>query len=745
MRVLIFIALFWLSSGLVSAQKYSEFFPLLDRMTPDQAKNALKAYLLEEQEHPNANFRLAVLYERNYRAADPLVSYQYAMANAAEAKLRYNKAKLLCDAREVDRNNDEYWPLFKVVDAKGKPVVPFATVSAKMVNGYDSAELFIKNMPPIYGAFTKSVNQYDQAVKLFASINTRYATVEDLYLLYTPALHESLTALKTHYDSCIVYLEQYLALTKAYPLKGYKQSHKILPIQTYRLDGLTTSINFLVNEIRIWNYAEWVKKIQSYQSGHVTELRKNVDVLHEKLDKNLTALQALPYGQTGSLVKPEKSLLFNLNNIDRQSALLPLLAYKTFKQEWLIGQKAQEPDTFYSRRNAALFSNLIYTNRKADTLARALRDAIKETAIDKHADFVAKAYGSQKGLEKYTTDQLAEISKAFDGYTQQLRMSVLRDTLRTESFLTKEKTFRSPKGGISISLVPQRITPEALEAGTPITLFNRKNPDGSAYLAGLYKADKKKNVTFTFLVRIAPDGREAWFKNFNLPVDSASLADTHTYLGPVVLTPEGCGVLLRSEHRANPVSLNTFIFLNEKGEERTRQKLTDVFYPRHAVYSERSNSFIFALKGLAREENVTSAEKLVTLQLNVLGEVLWKREIEMVGSFTDLIPVVDGYLLIGNYLIIRDPGNKELRTKVAQQECSPFIIKLGERGEYQKLESPPQNGSLFVQRVVKVNDNSINLIAFKEKLDVARGKIFTEADNPVHILTNRSAQVVFAK
>jgi hypothetical protein len=540
-------------------------------------------------------------------------------------------------------------------------------------------------------------------------------------------------------------LEQYLGLTKTYPLKGYKQSHKILPIQTYRLDGLTTSINFLVNEIRIWNYADWVKKIQSYESSHVTELRKSVEAVHDKLDKSIATLQTLPFGETGTVIKPEKSLIFNLNNIDRQSAILPLLAYKAYKQEWLNEIKAQEPDTFYSRRNAALYSNLVYTNRKADTLARALQEAVKEAAVAKHKDFIIKAYGSQTGLEKYAREQQAEITKTFDAYTQQLRMSVLRDTFRTESFLTKEKVFRSPKGGISISLVPQPITPEALETGAPITLFNRKNPDGSAYVAGLYKADKKKNVTFTFLVRINPDGKEAWFKNFNLPVDSASVADTHTYLGPVVLTQEGCALLLRSEHRANPVSLNTFIYLTEKGEEKTRQKITDVFYPRHAVYSERNNSFILTLKGMARAESISSPEKLVTLQLNVLGEVIWKREIDMVGSFTDLVPVADGYLLIGNYLVIRDPGNKELRTKVAQQECSPFVAKLGERGDYQKLESLPQNGSLFVQRVVKVSDNSVNLIAFKEKLDVAKEKIFTEADGPVHIMTNRSAQIVFAK
>lgn len=742
--VLLCVLVCWGSAGMF-AQKYSELFPQLSGMTPEQAKNAIKAFLIEEPDHPNANFRLAMFYDRNYRLADPLVAYNYAMANAVETKLRYTKVKILVDAREVDRNNEEYWPIFKVMDAKGKPYVPFPVISAKITNGYDSAELFIRNMPPIYTAFTKSVNQYDRAVKLFASINTQYPTLEDMYLLYPPDLQQSLRELITTYDSCIFYLEKYLALTKAYPLKGYKQSLKIQPINTYRLDGLTTSINFLSGEIRIWNYADWARRIQQYESGHVQELRKNLEVFHEKLDKNLLALRQQPYGQAGSVLRAEKALIFNVNNIDRQSVVLPLLSYKIFKQEWLNAIKGQEPDTFQSMKNAALYSNLIYINRRADTLTRTLQEAIRPGPVKKHSAFFEKFFGSQTGLESYVKEQQAEISTSFDQYVRELRTSVLHDTVRAETFKTKDNLFRSPKGAVTISLLPQPITAEALEAGTPITLFNRKNPDGSAYVAGLYKGDKKRNVTFTFLLRINPDGKEAWFKNFNIPVDSASLADTHTFLGPVVLTQEGCALLLRSEHRANPISLNTFVYLTEKGDVKITQRLADIFYPRHAIYSERSNSFIITLKGTAREESISSPEKLVTLQMNVLGEITWKREIEMVGNFTDLVPVGDGYVLVGNYLVIRDPNNKEIRTRVQQLECNPFVIKLGDRGEYQKLEPILRSGSLFVQRVVKVNDNSVNLIAFNEKLDVAQGKTFTVNDGPVHIMTNRSLQVVLVK
>lgn len=739
------IIVFTILCAAASAQKYSDLLLLFPGMTTDQQKNAIKGFMADDRDHPNANFRLALLYEKNYRAANPLVNYTFAMANAAEAKLYLNKAKMLCDAREVSRNNEQYWPLFKTLDAKGKPEVPFPLVAGKLQRGYDSAETFLKTVPAIYTAFTKSVNQYDQAVKLFAKINSRYASLEDIYLLLGPELEGELQQLKTHYDSCLVYLNQYLELTKAYPVLSYRHTYKTVPIQTYRLDGLTTSINFLVSEIKLWNYGDWVKQLLAYENSHVADLRKNLDLCYEKLARSNAALEALPFGQSAPIEQIGKSLVFNLSNIDRPSAVLPLLYYEAFRQEWLNEVKRQEPDTAPSRRNAVLYSNLIYLNRKADTLVKNMQGAITPLATEKHKAFISRFFGSHSGLEKFARDQQAAVSKAFADYAGKLRASVLRDTARFERFVTKDGVFRSARGGITVSLTEQPLTPEALAAGLPLTLVNRKNPDGSAYVAGIHTPDKKKNTTVAFLLRINPDGREAWFKNFSVPVDSVSAADSHTYLGPLVPTQEGCALLLRSEHRTNPVSANTFVYITEKGDVKTTQKLRDLFFPRHILYSERTNSFVMAFKGTSHAENTATPEKLVLLHANVLGELLWRREIELTGTFTDLVPVTDGFIAVGNYLVIRDPGNREFRTKAAQQEYSPYIARISDRGEYQKLEVVNQNNSLYVQRAVKINDNSIHLVAFKERLDVARGKKFTETDDPVHILTNKNAQVVFVR
>src|SRR5205085_6659253 len=138
--------------------KYRDLVINLPTLSAEQQKNQLKEYVGVDVDHPNANFRLALLYERNYRTADPLTAFAFTMANAEQARNRYLKAGQLCDSREVERNNEYYAPIFKTFDEKGRPSVPFATVSAKITNGYDSAGMFLDKMPSIYKAFTRSVN-----------------------------------------------------------------------------------------------------------------------------------------------------------------------------------------------------------------------------------------------------------------------------------------------------------------------------------------------------------------------------------------------------------------------------------------------------------------------------------------------------------------------------------------------------------------------------------------------------------
>lgn len=738
----IFLALI---PSLVWAQrlKYKELFPLLSGFSMERQKNELKEYLISDLDNPNANFRLAIIYEQYYRRTDPLTNYTFVMANAEQAKIRYIKSKLLVTEKEVEHNNEYYAPIFKIFDAKGKPIVPFANVSAKIAGGYDSANLFLAKLPPIYKTFTKSVNFYDQAVRSFASITNEFASPEDLYLLYDDQLDERFSKLKSDYDSCLIYFDRYLQLIHEYPIEGHKQAYKVKSIVTYRLDGLLTGINFLTNSIELWDYGKWVADVRKKVQTDVMDLRKKLVAANTLLDESLNKISTAQVSEILSPKKLEKQMVFNLNNLDRQSAILSLLEFKAYKQQLDVLSKQVVLDTTFTLHNVDGLTNLIYANRHADTLLQELKTRLSPGQINKHKDFVTKFYGGQPGLEKYSSEQAQKMKDSFEEYQIKTKSNLIGMAKEEEAFSNKESAIKT--GRFSVPLLQQTPTPEALDQGLLFTQFNRKNPDGTAYVAGIFKPDKKKNLVSTFLLKINSDGKPAWFKEVNASVDSAVTADAHSYLGPLVLTQEGCALIVRSVHAVRGDVQNTFVYFNDKGEERSRKRMKEKSFPRFLLYTERSNSFLLVSKGAEKQEKFSAIEPIETVGINVLGEIMWKRQsINIAGTLSDVVSLADGYLLAGNYFIMNDSQGKEVRTKMNNGMCSPYVIRISDRGDVEVSKPFVASASFYLLRLAKVSDMSIHLLGSNQSMEAGLGSPAPVDEKTLHIMTNKFGQVVYA-
>ncbi|NOS92299.1 MAG: hypothetical protein HOP30_10285 [Cyclobacteriaceae bacterium] len=728
-----------MSSQVHAQRKFRDLFPLLSQFSAERQKNELKEYLSTDANHPNANFRLALLYEANYKNADPLIEYKFAMANAEQAINLFFKSKILLDEKELKHNVEYYAPIFKALGDNTIRTVEFDRVASKINSGYDSALLFRKKIPAIYLAFTKSVNFYDQAVRTFAAVTEEFSTIEDLYMLYDERLDHQLTNIKLSYDSSVIYLNKYLELTSKYPIKRYQPTFQIQPVVTYRLDGLLTTINFLGREISLWNYADWVNQVRAKVNGEVADMRKKMEITNRKMDENLAYIKE---SATGFPIpeKVDKQLRYNLNRMDRQSALLSLLDYKEYKQEIEVEAKSKTLDTLPTVRNAELLSEFIYQNRRADTLLNEFSKRISDLKVKKHHQFVNTTYGGATGLKSYASTQQAALQVSYLNHKAVLRKNVASMNIAESCFSNKDEFIKFNR--ITIPLVNRPLSPESLELGLLFTKFNKKNPDGSAYVAGIYKASKK-NLISTYVVRINPDGRIAWFKDVSISIDSAANGDSHCYLASMVLTQEGPAMLTRSIHASRGDVINTFVCLNEKGEERIRKKIESTAYPRALLYIEQSNSFTLVLKGLEEKENYNSMESIDVLGVNTHGDLIWKNTgISLAGTFTDIVTLSDGYLLAGSYSTLNDQNGQEARAKFSGGEYSPYLIKLNERGVTLFLKPLSTNGIFYVHKLIKTNDMSIHLLGNKESMETGVAGSLNGSDNYLHIMTNRFGQCV---
>jgi hypothetical protein len=715
--IVILLALTLSYSGFAQRLRYKDVVPALDTITASEQLLLLRAFLIEEAEQPNANLRLALLHYNIFRKSDPLLEYKKAMAHAKETMLRLTKAKLLVTASDVKSDNEYYAPIFKTVDAKGKPYVDFAVVQQKMTNAMDSAQKFTDKMPAIYNAFTKSVMHYDQAVKIFAGVNTDYKTLEDIYMLFDKDLDDRLENLKQSYDSSISFFKTYQSLIAEYPLKKYNQKSHVRSINVYRMDGLITALSFLTPDVEFWNYSEWVEAVRKSHKEEILGVKEKIVSTETKLNESLAKIPTSDVSLE-SLPKVSKDLVFQLNNYDKNSLALALLEYKAFKQQWLHKLKSIQKDSALDAK-LQLYSTLIQINRGADTLLTHVKNASNPTSIKKHGSYVEKYYAGDGGLKKFLDTETGFINNTFKEYRD-----VLQNNLRQYNFSPEGVNKFVKIGAFNVPLFIDKKSAMELDNTGILTQKISRLPDGSTYLAGVHKTNKKTNNNLiVYVARLNPDGKAAWIRELNFAPDSLTALDANNYIGDLVTTQEGCAVVVTSIRPSTSSMANNFVFINDKGEVKTT-RLKDAGISRKLVYQESSNSFIMVFKGSAEKQEFKE-EPIVITSINILGDLLWHQDIPLTGTFQDLIPVRDGYVLTGNYAVMKDQFGREVRTKIAQGQSNPFLIKLSLKGDKLHVLPFTTDKSIVIDKVVKVNDGSINLLgyeaAFTDDLNSPKG------------------------
>ncbi|GCC53646.1 hypothetical protein SanaruYs_38910 [Chryseotalea sanaruensis] len=732
----IFVIVLLFASLAANAQrvKYKDLFPTLTDMSASEQLSALRDFIGYELDHPNANFRLALLHERNYRQANPLTQYESVMAHAAETGNRYLKSKQLVTEQQVRSDNEYYAPIFGQFDSKGKLYAPFPFVQGKIQRGYDSAMLIQQKLPAIYKSFTKSVNQYDKAVKLFAQISTTYKSEEDIYMFYSVAFEKQMDELISYYDSSLFYFNNYLSLTKDYPLPDYKQQLIVNEIKTYRLDGLINRMTFLEDKVLFWNYKQWVERIKVNYKSEILTMQEQLSTNEKKITEVLNILKT---SSSADLVRIDKELIYKLNNYDKNSLALALLRYKSFKQEWMLKEKLQASDTLLNQR-LELYSTLIQQNRIADSLYQDLQTSITNDNIIKHQQYLKTFYGGKSGLDKFTQEENSLIKKSLTDYHSNLKVGLLTSLQRQEVVINKSLKF----GSASIPLFTSDSIPGSLDNSTWITQKKLISPDGSTYLLGVGKPDKKNNNLVSFIARVNPDGKAGWMQNYSFSIDSA-VVDANNSIQSAILTQEGCAFVVTSTHITRPESINTFVYITEKKEEKLKKKLKEVTVLRDLLYVEETNTFVLTFKGNSLIQSFTEEETLSVQCINVLGDLVWRRDISFAGTLQKVVRVRDGFVLAGNFTLLRDSKGKEIRTRIATGQTNPYLIKLSARGDVQRILPLVSDKSIYLDQLVKVNDGSLNVLAYESTFSDLK----KESLNPEtlkHVMVNYELRVILS-
>ena len=383
---IIFTTIIMFGAMSLFAQKYKDIFPQIISANSENSFEILNSYLQNNLDHPNANLRVALIYADRYKSTDALREYEKAIALAEQAKIKLFKARLVLTEKEVKKNEEYYFGLSNV---SGAPV--YSELTNLIISEEQQVAEFLQKAPVIFSQFISSVEKYDQAVKTFAGIVGSYASLKELYLLYDDSLKQQLTTLKGDYDSTKVYFDNYLKSRNEYKLNAISQTYSENTINVYRLDGLVTQINFLQPKIALWNYSSWVDSVNLVISETIDGLRKDLYDNEKKLRIGVEEASKTNKPDSFNVIHADKALVFNLLKYDYKNAIVPLLHYYEFKQQFIIDQKRQtyfDTASISTDRRLAYYSDMMYDSKLGDSIITQFESRFSPQQLLRHKVFV---------------------------------------------------------------------------------------------------------------------------------------------------------------------------------------------------------------------------------------------------------------------------------------------------------------------------------------------------------------------
>jgi|GEM_PF-920301 len=724
-------------------QKFKDIYPTIEQAEDEQALPVLNAYLINDLDHPGANLLVTMIYDRRYKAADVLTEYEMAVANAQRAKLRLAKCGAIVTERDVKKNSSYYSQFGTGTDSKGRAIVAFSTVSAALVNKNDSVTSFLNKVPSIYKSFVGAVNSYDQAIKMFYQINSRYNSLDDLYLLYNDQLGDSLAMLKQAYDSTLYYLDDYKKQIVEYPINNYKQDYVVKDIDTYRLSGLITQSDFLSNNIEIWNYGQWVDDVNKLVGDDISTLRKDIITYEQNINTSLEKAAKASNFNSFEPIDRNKELLFKLKKFDNRSLLASIFQYKNRMQ--YLKNKTHNTSYYDTASNIdhqskyAFYGEMVNDYYLVDSMLKEVKSRMSPINIDKHKQFIQTYYDGNIGVGEYIGKESKSIKQGFQEYIGTLREAIMDDIIADTVFTEKIVRFGKRKIPLAVS---KTFSIDSIKHGALEATHLKENTDGSRYTAGVHKSTRGIKNAIAYVARISPNEKVTWYKEYDIAIDSAG-SDADNFVTDMQLTSVGCAIIVRSRHLTNQSVLNSLIYIDEEGNEQLNQRLDENAYPRTINYSEKTNSFIIGFRDNDQNQVLTRESPTTLMNINVLGDLLWNVSYTFSGTLENVVNTNDGYILAGNFTAKKDKNGNAVRTKINEKQTNVYLDFVSDQGVVSNTKLITSGESFYLTDVVKVNDSNISLLGHKGIYDPAFRKSQSDKD-AVYIFTNAKLKVIYS-
>lgn len=274
------------SSGVASGQKvkYKDLMVLLNAKQYDQAEPFLKKYLAENDDNPSAYLFMGIIYQEKSVKNDVLKQTDLLINNIDSAIFFYNISFPKITEKDVKKNDENYLMYTRRDLRTGEFGIKLSDIQLDI-------ETRIKALKERKEKFKALVNYYQQAEAIYKRANSYYKnlqskfnTKKDLYLQADDRLILELDQLATTFDSSQVAFKNYKTTSQALGKTGYNQIIDLQEIKDFKKEGSAMS-DFMMDDLKLWDYTEWVKKTVRIIRDEVYPLRHELIAFDSEINK----------------------------------------------------------------------------------------------------------------------------------------------------------------------------------------------------------------------------------------------------------------------------------------------------------------------------------------------------------------------------------------------------------------------------------------------------------------------------
>ncbi len=736
-QILIIIFILGFSNFLSFGQKnlkYKDVFKAIEEKSKEEVYSLLLVYQKQDPYFANTYLQLGIIaqaWSKDYDALTDLSDVEFFIYNT---NLYYGLALSKIDQKEI-RKNDKFY--LNIDRFKNVEKLEFDIVRSFIQEQIDANNEYSRNVQIVTRLFNSSIHHYNNCIRIFKEINTDNNKIKDIYLTADSKFLVKLNELESSFDSTIYYLQNYQTAIKNYPIKSYNQKYKLLPIETYRLHGLTGS-DFLKDEIPIWNYGTWVKDVKQILNTDIKDMRNLINISDQKLNENMSMLAETKEYRTDFVKqKVDDKLKFKIGKYDHQSLLLELFNFKESKIEYLAALKdplnnAKDTISSFSLlQKSKYYDNLIKSKELCDSLNLYLNSQINPYDINKYNDFFASNYGGEPGLKNYLKNESVFLQSrlkvslnSFKDYI--INLNLTKDT-SNEIFTYKN---------LPIALVKSNLDFLNAIAGNYYTVDFQENSTGDFYITGYIK--ETENLAGAFIAMTDKRLNIRWLKMI-------SSSQTQHSSGIYIQAKEdGCEVLVNMAADGNTSQNQIFIFDTE-GKQKDKIDLEINAFPRFFKFDEINQKYIMAFKGFKPDQFECADDEMIVIQYDgLLKQLSWKQSLKLNGTFVDMLNMNQHIFLITNFSTYQSEDNVLTSSSgVSPGKTNALLIIIDQEGKIVKEIPILSDKAFFITNSVKINSNTINLIGFKSELQKLSSTTKTKVGELIYLLLNAEGELYF--